>query len=352
MTPLFNKFGLGLLLVAALFSLHFSCAAMKIRGEKCWRGQDCDTKVCSRRKVCECYPVHDYTTGSKVEQEYNRGICQSKVMTMCTLPMTKDDGLPVWNCIANATCKFAQFGRGSRELFGVCECNPGYLAVENNSICAENFKAVTSTETTGSLNTEESPHASATRSLLVELSTQSPTGPTTDFHGMKIDKIDTYSEKTNLNSTTKSIETQKIFGENCIEHTDCYSKFCNSTTQNCDCNLLFDYGKEKMVLQYKSNGKCLSRVNQTCFMPSSNNAEESICVNGAACSLNVFNETMIQLGYCVCKSGYTSNSNGTECFPNATATSSASLKERIKAFTYMLSLVFNSFVRFVTTNKE
>lgn len=146
MAGIVNSYCTGAIFVAAIFLLQ-PVTALKTRGGNCFSQDDCDTKFCSRRKVCECFPVHDYTTGSKVEQEYNKGICQSKVMSTCTLPTLQRDGLPELQCIENAKCVYAPFGRGSVQIFGVCECDPGFQAIKNNSICLAKMEVSFATKT-------------------------------------------------------------------------------------------------------------------------------------------------------------------------------------------------------------
>lgn len=352
--------GFSLLLVAVLLSSQLSCA-IRSRGEKCLYHEDCDTNFCSRRKVCECYPVEDYTTGLKVEQEYNHGICQSKVMTMCALPTQEKDGLPEWNCIANAECKYASFGKGSRQTFGVCECDSGYIAAENNTICYIDEPSVSLGTKTGLLGYREEktmmqnqPHSDENKAINQSLPTSTPDidsrhQPTTDAQvssqRMKLQKdIPKPVKENSANDSTVTtnpiiLETVNGLREKCSEH------------KNCQCNQLLDYGTNQMTHQHYANGKCLSRLNQTCSVPTNDSIEETgpwNCVIGAMCSVQDTMETKIKQGRCVCKSGYTANPNGTECFSSTTIASSATLKERIKAIVYMMSLAFNSFVSFLT----
>lgn len=384
------KWSLGWLVVAILMIALNS--ALKQHGTTCYKNEDCLTKMCHpQRKICECYQVNDYATNSKIEQQFNLGVCESKVMTSCTLALIHSDGLPDWKCIRNAKCKYYPHGKGSRQIFGVCECRPGFFASENNTICIPKPEAPTTTATSpaterqtkksvvhedelkievtrpDSANTSASSKIPAHRSsgdtvsspLKFEKVAASPTlmpplssnGNATFHLPNEFSPIRDGKESTNQEEDVVVVDAiPQRFEPNCTKHAQCQTKFCQGLKPTCSCYDFYDRVLSVTIELYYTNGKCFIKVNQTCLLPSVSGNEETArwnCVNGAIClSTDDENSTTLGLyGRCLCKPEYFSTTNGTECLKTASQTSSGN--ERVKAFSYMFSLAFNTFVKFL-----
>lgn len=335
--------------------------SIQVGSDRCNVNGDCDTKLCDLELgVCKCKKVFDFSTKSVVEQEYQKGVCFSKIMAMCTLPLIHRQNLEEIKCIPNAKCKYAPFKMDfDRQLNGICKCNIGYFAAENNTICVpqEIFSSSQRATTMNELeDTEDEDQQLLTNNTRVSLTTAYPRNETknhlkyvahADITTNQLESIvpskkiqQNYSNvpgryaklglengTTAKSTTVKSLiiikdSREKEFGETCIEHDDCYTKYCEAEERTCSCNTLYDFVYETSMKQFfdTTSGKCQSLVNQLCTTHGKSvneSTQEWICVRGAMC----FDDGRFGGGKCICKPRYLVNSNRTECF----ATSSSSI---------------------------
>lgn len=339
--------------------------SVKVRGETCRNLEDCDTKICeyvSGRKICGCFHLPDYSLGEKLEQYYNQGTCQSKVNQMCTLPGAKSDGV-AWDfkCVDNAKCRYAPNGIGSRENFGVCDCNTGYISSNDRTICVKqghisalaeyNEQSITTVQNhniTDEHSIEDQTQlksASEKTSSASNYDTISEQTFTTTSQTQPISE--TFTMTSQSTTTSKSISTKKAdmsstlssslrnvgdkhtndykttallgisYGRSCTFHEECITRFCHPTFMFCACNQLLDYALNRSMDMFYSLGKCLSRVHQACTMEtfrSKNETENLKCVVGSTCSTK-YNTKVDSMGHgvCVCRDGFVSNVRKIEC---------------------------------------
>lgn len=110
-------------------------------GEACNEGNECQTKICHPlSKTCDCFQLREYSSigeGRRIDQIIINGVCMSRVHQVCTLPNANDDGLMFINCIPGALCKTSRLVKGSKNLFGLCECLPSFEPSVNFKQCTD-----------------------------------------------------------------------------------------------------------------------------------------------------------------------------------------------------------------------
>lgn len=128
-------FAVFVLCAAIMWNNVKMSSAIKRLGDICTEHRQCDTSLCHpMRKKCECYNLTKYDVGRKISQLYEHGTCVSRLHQVCTLSNVNDD-LPTWHCISNAFCAKTINGRGSHQLFGNCNCLPGFVYNDKERRC-------------------------------------------------------------------------------------------------------------------------------------------------------------------------------------------------------------------------
>lgn len=116
-------------------------------GEACNEGNECQTKICHPlSKTCDCFQLREYSSvgeSRKIDQIIVNGVCMSRVHQVCTLPNANHDGLMFINCIPGALCKTSGLVKGSKNLFGLCECLPTFVPSVNFKQCTDPKQLIT-----------------------------------------------------------------------------------------------------------------------------------------------------------------------------------------------------------------